>query len=155
MLPFIFLLIGLLLIFLEFYLPGAIMATLGGIFFVASILLFAGQNHSAVEIFLFTIGSFVALFFLIRMTLQRIPKTKAEYSIYSHKDQEGYQASQYDKSALGKEGVVLSDLKPGGYILIAGTKHQAISQSGYISQGTHVLVIGGQEESLIVKNVDI
>jgi membrane-bound ClpP family serine protease len=63
----------------------------------------------------------------------------------------GYVASQFDKSAIGKEAIVLSDLKPGGYILIDGQKLQAISNEGYIPQGCHVEVIGGQEESLMVK----
>lgn len=66
-------------------------------------------------------------------------------------EQEGFQASEYDKTAIGKTGVVLADLKPGGYILVDDKKHQAISLSGYIAKGEEVSVIGGQEESLIVK----
>ncbi|WP_052236405.1 NfeD family protein [Candidatus Protochlamydia amoebophila] len=79
--------------------------------------------------------------------------TRQEYSIYLKKDQKGFQASEYDRNAIGKLGMVLTDLKPGGYILIEGKQHQAISLTGYISKGEEVIVVSGQEESLIVKNL--
>lgn len=151
MTPFILLLLGLLFILLEFYLPGTIMAILGFIMVVASVLTFIGQSNSPAAILLFTIGVCISIIFLIKYTLRRIPKAKSEYSIYLKGDQEGYQASTYDASAVGKTGTVLADLKPGGYILVDGKRLQAISISGYIAQGEEVLVIAGEGESLIVK----
>jgi len=47
----------------------------------------------------------------------------------------------------------LTDLKPGGYILVEGKQHQALSNTGYIVKGKEVKIIGGQEESLIVKQI--
>ena len=61
--------------------------------------------------------------------------------------------SKFEKHAIGKIGIVLTDLKPGGFILIEGKQHQAISQSGYITKGEEVIVVSGQEESLLVKKV--
>lgn len=145
------LLLGLLFIYLEFFLPGAILGTIGGIFLVISIVLFADASQSIPFSFLYAIFAFALVGLLIRYTLRKIPRTKSKYSIYLKGDQEGYVASKYDRSAIGKAGTVLSDLKPGGYIVIEGKKHQAISQSGYIPHGEQVLVIGGEEESLIVK----
>jgi membrane-bound ClpP family serine protease len=143
--------IGLLLIFLEFYLPGGLMAVLGGGFILGSILVFASHSNSILAISLFILGVIAAIALLIQATLKKIVKTKPEYSIYLNKDQEGYQASEFDKSAIGKSGVVLTDLKPGGYIVIDGQQHQAISIEGYIPRGESVIVISGQEESLMVK----
>lgn len=68
-------------------------------------------------------------------------------------EQTGYQASEYDTSAIGKKGVVLADLKPGGYILVEGKQHPAISISGYIPKGEEVEIVGGQEQSLMVKKL--
>ncbi|WP_068466346.1 NfeD family protein [Candidatus Protochlamydia phocaeensis] len=151
MMPFIFLLIGLFLILIEFYLPGAIMGIIGSVFVLTSIVLFASQTNSAIAITLFVFGVAVSIGLLIRFAIWRIKHAKPEYSIYLHKDQEGYQASSYDKDAIGKIGIVLSDLKPGGYVLIEGKQHQAISVTGYIPKGEKVLVISGQEESLLVQ----
>lgn len=153
MIPFVLLFLGLILILIEFYLPGAIMGVIGSLFILISIILFASQTSSPLIIFLFILGAIVSIGLLIQFALWRIVHAKPEYSIYSDQNQEGYKASGYDKNAIGKTGVVLADLKPGGYILIDGKQHQAISLSGYISKGAEIIVISGQEESLIVKSI--
>ena len=149
--PFILLAIGFLMIFIEFYLPGAILGTVGGVLILLSLILFASQTDSALAVILYTVATAVGLGFLIKYALWKIRHTRPDYSIYSSDAQNGYQASEYDHSAIGKTGIVQSDLKPGGYILIDGVQHQALSQAGYLVKGSEVIVIGGQEESLIVK----
>jgi membrane-bound serine protease (ClpP class) len=151
MTPFLLVFIGLILILIEFYIPGAVMGILGGIFILTGIILFASQTSSVIAIVLFVLGTAIAVGLLIRFAIWRIVHAKPEYSIYSDKAQEGYQASSYDKNAIGKTGIVIADLKPGGYILIDGHQHAAISISGYIPKGEHVIVVGGQEQSLMVK----
>jgi len=153
MTPYILWFVGLLLILLEFYLPGAIMGIAGGILVFISVILFASTSQSPLAIALFLLAVIASIVLLIRYALWRIPRTQSGYSIYSAKDQEGYVASGYDKKAIGKTGIVLSDLKPGGYILIEGKQHQALSQSGYIIKGCSVKVIDGEGESLIVKSI--
>jgi membrane-bound ClpP family serine protease len=153
MIPFIFLALGLLLILLEFYMPGVVMGAIGSILVVTSIILFAYQTQTAWQVVLFVLGSIVAVVILIKFALWRIPRSKSSFNIYSGNDQEGYQASSFDNSTIGKKGVVLTDLKPGGHILLEGRKLQALSQSGYLVKGTEVIVIGGEEESLIVKHI--
>jgi membrane-bound ClpP family serine protease len=150
-LPFLLVFLGLILILLEFYVPGTIMGILGGISILTGILLFASQTSSLIAIILFVLGTAIAVGGLIRFAIWRIVHAKPQYSIYSDKDQEGYQASSYDKNAIGKTGIVIADLKPGGYILIEGRQHAAISVGGYIPKGEHVVVVGGQEQSLMVK----
>lgn len=153
MMPWILWALGLLLVYLEFYLPGALMGIAGGILLGASFVVFALQEESFLLVVLYLLGIGVSLGFLIRFALWRIRTQKPEKSIYSDAHQEGFIASHFDKSAIGKQGIVLSDLKPGGYILIEGKQHQALSQTGYITQGSEVIVLGGQEESLLVKSV--
>jgi membrane-bound serine protease (ClpP class) len=151
MIPFLLVFLGLVLILIEFYLPGAVMGILGGISILIGIVLFASQTSSLIAIILFVIGSALAVGLLIRFAIWRIVHAKPPYSIYSDKNQEGYQASSYDKTAIGKTALVSADLKPGGYILIEGRQHPAISLSGYIAKGGYVTVVGGQEQSLMVK----
>ena len=148
---FLFLIFGLFFVVLEFYLPGAIMATIGAIMLIASVLLFAAASDSIFVDLLYLFAVLVIVGLVINYILKIIPKSSSRYNIYLKGDQEGYYASQFDKTAIGKVGVVVTDLKPGGYISVDGKKQQAISQSGYISAGEEVLVIDGREESLIVK----
>lgn len=151
MIPFLLVLLGLILILFEFYIPGAIMGILGGVSILGGILLFASQTDSAVPILLFVVGTSAAVVLLIRFAMWRIVHSKSPYSIYSNHDQAGFQASSYDHTAIGKTGTVLADLKPGGFILVEGVQHPAISVSGYIPKGEQVTIIDGQEQSLIVK----
>lgn len=143
---------GLIMVFLEFYLPGAILGTIGGILLVLSIIEFAGQYPPAFT-FLYTAAVIASVFFLIKYALEKIKKSKSKDSFYSEDAQTGYYASVYDKGALGKQGVVLTDLRPGGYIEIEGKQHPAISESGYIVQGERVKVIRGEGDSLIVVRI--
>lgn len=152
MIPFILLILGLLLILFEFYLPGAVIGIIGGAIILISIILFA-QTHSWIALLFFILAAIICVGLLIRFALWRIVQAKPEHSIYLHGDQEGYQASSFDATAIGKIGIVLSDLKPGGYITIDGKQHQAISITGYIPKDEQVIVLSGQEESLIVKSL--
>ena len=151
--PLILWCIGLVLVAIEFYIPGMIMGIAGGILLLISIIIFSNEIQSAPLTILYTIAVSMSVVYIIKFTLSRIKKAKPQFSIYSDKDQAGYIASAYDHTAIGKEGVVLSDLKPGGYISIDGIQHQAISINGYLPRGSVVLVIGGEEESLIVKHI--
>lgn len=152
MLPFLLLAVGLLLIFLEFFLPGGIMGTIGALVVIASIVIFAMQYHSALVLLyaVICVGFVVVLF---RFALWKIKRGEAGRTIYSDDDQEGFIASHFDKSAIGREGIVDTDLKPGGHILIDDKRHLAISLSGYVSKGEKVKVVGGQGESLTVKKI--
>src|SRR5262245_55552570 len=115
MLPFILWILGLLLILIEFYLPGAIMAIGGGILIIFSIILFATKWQSPLIVGLYVICVATSVGLIIKYALWRIRTARPERSIYSNAYQEGYVASKYDKNAIGKKGIVLSDLKPGGY----------------------------------------
>lgn len=151
MLPFILLAVGLLLIFLEFFLPGGVMGTIGALVVLASVALFAMQTDSMVLILLYTIGSIVSVALLFRFALWRIRHGEPGKTIYSDDDQEGFTASVFDKEAIGKIGIVDTDLRPGGHIIVEDKRHSAISRSGYIPKGEKVKVLGGEGESLIVK----
>lgn len=150
MIPLSLLVVGLLLIFLEFYLPGAILGITGGMLVFASAVVFATDNPNLLWILLYLFGISVAVSLTIKFAMWKIRTAKPEHSIYSASAQEGFQASSYDKSAIGKTGIVLTDLKPGGHILVEGKRLQAISQSGYITKGTEVEIVDGQGESLLV-----
>jgi len=151
--PYLLLILGYALIFAEFYLPGAIMGILGSLFVLTSIYLFVSNTSSMLAALIFLIGAVFGSILVVKLALKSIVKTKSSFSIYLRGDQEGYQASSFDKSLIGREALVLTDLKPGGYVEVDGQKHQAISTSGYIPKGDNVTIIGGQEESLIVQSI--
>ena len=148
---FILLLIGLICVYVEFFLPGAIFGSIGALFLFSSVIVFAENSPSLIWVLLFIVAACLLIAGAIKAALVSIKKRPS--SLYSNKDQEGYVASTWDLSLVGKTGIVLSDLKPGGHITIEGKKQAALSKSGYIAKGESVIVVGGEGDSLIVNSI--
>ncbi len=143
--------VGFLAILLEFFLPGGILGTVGALFVLSSILVFAVNSDSLVLTFGYIIVTVVSFGLLVKFALWRIRHGEPGKTIYSDADQQGFVASSWDSALVGKDGLVSTDLKPGGHITIEGKQYSALSQSGYIQQGEGVTVIGGEGETLLVK----
>jgi membrane-bound ClpP family serine protease len=148
--PFFLLFIGLLMIFLEFYTPGGILAAAGAIFIVIALVTFlmgATSPLSAIGFILLTIGGIVGT---IWFALRRIKRSK-ENTLYLSKDQEGYTSTSFDSSLIGKSAHTLTDFGPSGYILVEGKKLAATCRDTYLEKGQEVIIIGGEGSQLIVK----
>ena len=150
--PLILLAVGMLLIFLEFFFPGGILAVIAGGSLLASIVFFALETQSFLWTFLYIIGVGIFVTLLIQLTTRRILKGKFK-GIFQNDDQSGYFASYYDKEMIGKRGETLSDLKPSGHILVEGKRYQAVLKAGYLEKGSPIEVIGGEGAHLIVKEI--
>lgn len=151
MVPIVVLCIGLLVIFLEFFLPGGILALIGAVVIIASIVLYAIQDNSPLGIALFVIGAIIGVIATCKAALTLLRRSTPKAGWYSHADQEGYKATEFNSETIGKRGKAYSDLKPSGYVIVEGKRYQALSQSGYIEEGTDIQVIGGQGAYLLVK----
>lgn len=148
------LLIGLLLIFIEFYLPGGVAGTVGALIFIISLVVAASEFEHGFAILVFYVVAFGLLGLLIKFALQMIKSAKPESSVYSEGDQEGYKASGFDPDLIGKKGRAMTDLRPSGYVFVAGKKVQAVSRATYIDQGAEIEVINGEGSYLFVKELE-
>lgn len=149
---FIFLLaaIGIALIYSEFFLPGGILAVLGGISLLTSSILCFMQASTLWGV-LYLLFLMIAAFLTCRLALWKMRRSKTKDRFYLEKDQEGYVASSFNDNMIGKQGTVFTELKPAGHILIEGTQYQALSETGFLSKGDPVEVVGGQGSHLIVR----
>lgn len=149
---FILLALGLLVIFLEFFLPGGILGVAGGVLLIVSIVFFAMATDSILLIFSYLILNILLLVVLITFTLRYIKKGKTT-GIYLNSAQEGYLASEFDKTLIGKSGEALTDLKPAGHILVEGKRYQAVSKTGYLDKGSKIEIVAGEGAHFIVKGI--
>lgn len=149
--PYVMLGVGLLLIYMEFYLPGGIMGTCGSILLVTGVVFFSQGSENFFHIILFTVGTMVGVGAVVTVALRRIKSAAPESSVYLEDDQEGYHAPKFSEEAIGKEASVLTDLKPSGHILVEGEQLQAVSKAGYLEKGSKVIVTGGKGAYLFVK----
>ena len=143
-------LLGLVLIYLEFFVPGGILGALGGIAFVISIVLFVWEAGKLWSSVLFIAVMILLLILTIRLALWKI-KQKPE--MFAQDEQSGYVASSFDKALVGKEGEALTNLKPSGHVMIEGNRHQAVSESSYIKKGESIKIIGGEGARLICRRL--
>lgn len=151
LIAFILLLIGFLLVFIEFFIPGIVIGVMGGILIISSIVLFAIESNSIIATFAFIVSSVVGFVLVIKFALWKMQNSSPDYSVYSDDNQQGYYAANKLPDAVGKTAVAMTDLRPGGYVNIDGHRVQALSRSGYITKGSEVEIIANEEENLIVK----
>ncbi|MCC5831806.1 MAG: hypothetical protein JJU12_02040 [Chlamydiales bacterium] len=148
--PFVLLALGLLMIFFEFFLPGGIIGTAGGLLVLLSIIFFGLQAKTALPVLLFTLFALFMVGVLIAFAIWRIKRGKMS-GIFLNSEQSGYIASEFAKELIGEEGEALSDLKPSGHVLVNKKRYQAVSKMGYVNKGSKIKVVGGEGAHLIVK----
>ncbi len=146
--------IGIFLIYLEFFLPGAIMGFAGGILILVSLIVFFTKMSSLIAFVFFLLGILLVLYIAIQLALKQVRLSGKKNTVLLSSDQEGYQASHYDKFLIGKKGISVSDLKPSGHVRIEKKEYQALSKRGYIVKNSPVEVIGGQGTYLLVQIVN-
>lgn len=150
----IILLIGLVVIYLEFFLPGGVLAVVGGLFVLAAITWYGmGDDVSGVALFLFTLAACVGVIMACYLAVWSLKRSGPKTGFYSTDDQSGYQSSEFDHTVIGKKAKAVSVLKPSGFILVDGKRYQALSQTGYVDEGTEVTVVGGQGAHLLVREM--
>ncbi|MDN3506459.1 MAG: NfeD family protein [Simkaniaceae bacterium] len=142
--------IGFLLIYFEFFMPGGIIALLGGLSVVGGATYFASLPIAL---------GWKITYFLLTFVFTALTCKMAIYFIQSRKNnkflleesQEGYVASVFDERLIDTIAEVITDLKPSGHILVEGVRHQAKSDGDYLQKGTKIQIIGGQGAYLLVK----
>lgn len=152
MLIVLFIIMGLLFIFLEFFLVGAVFVILGSLFVVVSLILF----FLTFPIFLslgYLVVTILAIVGICKGALWLIKSSRRGGEFYLQSDQEGYNASFFDPNLVGKEGIAITELKTAGHVLIEKRRYQALSDSGFITKGASIVVTGGRGAYLIVKEI--
>jgi membrane-bound ClpP family serine protease len=144
---------GLILVFLEFFLPGMILAVLGSILLLASIAICL-IDTSLMWGILYILGLGFLVIGTCQCALWYLERSKSKDHFYLEKDQEGYVASQFEKNIIGKTAVALTELKPAGHITVEGKNYQALCETGFISKGQTVTIVGGKGSHLIVRKID-
>lgn len=149
--PYLLLTLGILMIFLEFFLPGIVMGV-GGLFFIgASIVFFGMEATSSLALLLYAAAVVVLLIALVRFALWRIRRSGAHATFFLATDEEGFRADNYDATLIGKKGTAVTDLRPSGRVNVDGRVLQALSQGGFIAKESTITVIGGEGAALLVK----
>ncbi|AHF06821.1 NfeD family protein [Desulfitobacterium metallireducens] len=144
--------LGIILLFLEIFIPGGILGGLGIVLFSIGIFLIV---DSALQAILYIGGMLLALGILILLSF-RFPRTRKFWKKFSlgtrQMKEAGYVAPEPSyEHFLGKRGVALSQLRPAGVAEVEGERLDVVTEGGFISQGTKIKVIEVEGTRIIVR----
>ena len=139
---------GLLLVFLEFFLPTGIMAIGGGVLLLSSLFVFHMTQTGLLPLLSFIALILGALYLCIRLATWSL---RAQGKLEPYRGLEKEQSVVYSKELIGKMGIAATDLKPSGQILLESRHFDALSKTGPILKGTAVQITKSQGSHLVVE----
>ena len=142
---------GLLLIAVDFYLPGFVLGTIGILMMLGATVLCYNVKGFAPAAVLFVVE--VGLGGLAGyISIVYIPKTAMGKKMFLHHTQTGQRAQTTVASDLpGKQGVAQTVLRPAGMAVIDGKRVDVLAESGMIEAGTPIQVVAVKENQIIVR----
>ncbi|MBO0959452.1 nodulation efficiency protein NfeD [Neobacillus sp. MM2021_6] len=145
---------GILLIFLEFFLPGAVAGTLGVAALILSLFL-AGEDamQIGVSIFIAIMISIIVFFMMIKTFGKKLVLFNKMVLSEIARKEDGYVSNINRTDLLGKVGTALTILRPAGTIIIHNERVDAISEGGFIEQNAKVKVIKVEGARIVVREV--
>lgn len=146
---------GIILIFLEFFLPGAVAGTLGVAALVLSLFL-AGENtmQMGVSILIAIIISIIAFFMMIKIFGKKLVLFNKMVLFDTAKKEDGYISNVNRTDLLGKEGTALTILRPAGTVIINNERVDVVSEGGFIEQDARVKVIKVEGARIVVREIN-
>ncbi len=144
--------VGLLLVFAEIYVPGAILGTLGALCLLAAV----GASYYEYG---FGVGSImlvgISLLSLasVALGLKIFPATplgrqlQLETALNSPLEKPDY------RSLVGQEGVALTSLRPSGKARIGSQRVDVVSQGGLIEKDTRIKVVQVEGARVVVRTI--
>ncbi len=147
---------GLIAIIVEFFVPaGGLVGILGAGCIIGSVVM-VFVEHGSVLGSIFLLIALVVVPLLIIFYFKVFPRTFMGRRLILGEVQKreggfaSYTAEKYTDLA-GKEGTVLTDLRPSGRVLIDSRKYSVVTAGEYIEEGRHVKVIKVEGSRIIVR----
>lgn len=149
-------LVGIGLLLLEFFLPGGIVGVIGFIAIIASFFLAAGDvEQMAIAILIALIAGFIAIVVLIKVFGKKMTAFDRIILTDSTNTESGYVSNVNRNELIGKIGVLVTDLRPSGTLLLDGERIDVVSEGNFIMKGTHVKVIKTEGSRIVVRPFEL
>ncbi len=145
---------GILFIIIEAVAPvTGIFAAIGIVMMLYSIILALGGNLSAVYMLL---GSLVIAILIFAIIVKKLPSSRLWQRVLlkdSSTSARGYTSSSDNSALINKEGIVTTELRPSGTILINDSPIDVVSEGSYISKGEKVRIVKIEGSRIIVRKI--
>ena len=137
------------LFFFEIFLPGGVLAVLGGILLLAASVMAYTELGLAWAIVIFACGLLGALMMFF-LEIRFISKSRFGRQLSLQSTISAKLNPKDDDKLVGSEGVTLTILAPTGRVQIDGRVYTAFAEDGFLEKGVPVRVIRTETFKLIV-----
>ena len=143
--------IGLVLIAVDFYLPGFVLGSIGIVLMLAAVAICYnnyGLNWAA-ALFLLEVALGIGTGYAI---IKTVSQTAAGKKMILFHDQTGQRtATEPTADLVGREGVAQTLLRPSGMATLDGKRLDVVAESGMIERGSAIKVIAVEGTRIIVR----
>lgn len=146
--------LGIVLLFFEAIVPGAVLGILGGILLLVGCgLAFVDYGVGGGAVAIAVAVASTGLMFYFQFFI--LPKTRFGKKMFLETAITGASHAPVADSSkvVGRSGETLTTLAPSGFVLIDGERYEAASQSGLIEKGTAITVTGLNDFQLLVSKL--
>lgn len=146
--------IGIVLIILEFFVPGGILGLLGTLSIIASLLLAANNiGHMVFSILIALLVTIIAVVILFRRFGYEKGIFRRIILFDSTSSEKGYVSNETRSDLVGLEGITVTPLRPAGTAVFNDDRIDVVTEGSFISSNKKVKIIKAEGPRIIVREI--
>ncbi|WP_458412454.1 NfeD family protein [Schinkia sp. CFF1] len=150
----ILVIVGIVLIILEFFVPGGIMGILGIVSIIASLLLAANNiEHMIYSILIALVVTIIAMVILFRRFGYEKGIFRRVILFDSTSSEKGYVSNLTRSDLIGMEGITITPLRPSGTAVFNDERLDVITEGSFINSNKKVEIIKAEGSRIIVREI--
>jgi membrane-bound serine protease (ClpP class) len=145
--------LGLIMICLEIFLPGAIIGTIGGLALLSSVVLAFKQQGTVFGIW-WLVGTLAVTLAGIYLAIKSFPRSRTGKILILQSSETGFVSGGEGLAVLvGKNGAAVSSLRPSGVAEIGGKRIDVVTGGEFIPAGKKITVVAVEGSRVMVKEI--
>lgn len=146
--------IGLILVAAEFFVPGGIVGSIGGVFILGS-LLFAGESfvHMAYSILIAMVIAVIGMVILMKFFGKKLHMFNRLVLSDATTTEEGYVSNANRIELIGKLGKSMTPLRPAGTVVLDQERIDVVTEGSYVDAGKTVEIIKVEGSRIVVREI--
>ncbi|TCN24661.1 membrane-bound serine protease (ClpP class) [Mesobacillus foraminis] len=143
---------GVVLVLLEFFLPGGIAGGIGFIAIVSSLFLASGDAvHMGISLLIAISASIIVSILMVKVLGKRMKLFRKIILKDSTSTDLGYVSNKNRTDLIGLKGVTLTALRPAGTVEVNGERIDVVSEGSFIQKGVKIKIVKTEGSRIVVR----
>ncbi|CAH0140766.1 hypothetical protein SRABI96_00471 [Peribacillus sp. Bi96] len=146
--------IGVILVLVEFFIPGGIIGLLGFTAIVGSLFLASGDPvHMTISLLIAITVSILVFILLVKVFGKQMKFFRKMILTDATKTEQGYVSNPNRVDLLGVSGKALTDLRPSGTALMNDERVDVVTEGSFISKGSSIIIVKVEGSRVVVREI--